>query len=225
MLRFDVQVPVITPRSDPGAIDRAQETGALLVLRDVVAASPGGAAKHWKYAQTREGTYAVFSREPLSRWLEYGTKPHMITRKGAILSGGPRGSKTHSPVVAPGRDWYGPGGKSMRVDYFGETRMMGPRTGRPMLRIPISDSGGKYRFEAGEEGEYTFTPQVHHPGIKPRFYLRTAVQENQMRIANLLEEAARDMISGELGVVPGAGGKGSGRYKLRSGTRFTARIR
>ena len=227
MIKFDVYFPVPQPYHDEGLIRLAVGQGAMKVVEAVVAVSPGRAKLGWKIRFIGQEAAQVYADQnpPLSLWLEYGTKPHTITRHGAILGQG---------VTVPGRELYGPGSgrarrfptsedypinlRSRRLRTGSGKESVGHRTGRPMLRF---ETNREYDRTSGEFfGDVHFAPQVHHPGIKPRFYLREAWQTNQADIINDIRIAARNKISGELGIFPGAGGIGSGRYKIREGGRF-----
>lgn len=233
MLRFNVSFPIPQPHHDPGLIRLAVGRGAQKVVDAVILLSPGRAKLGWKIRFLGNESAQVYADQnpPLSLWLEYGTgkfgtrggigREYFITRHGAVIGKG---------LVAPGRELYGPGSGRARGSMMVTRRsagwvprkfrgkVVGFRTGRPMLRFEtdksLDPSSGLMM------GDVHFAPQVKHPGIKPRYYLREAWQTNQAGIINDIRITARNKISGELGIYPGAGGTGSGRYGIRVGTKF-----
>ena len=232
MIKFDVFFPVPKPYHDEGLIRLAVGQGAMKVVEAVVAVSPGRAKLGWKIRFIGQEAAQVYADQnpPLSLWLEYGTRPHPIDRHGAVPSG----------VTPSGRELFGPGsGRASRKirpeDWQGKRGGKRPRgfvgysTGRPMLRIPRykddpgeSDTSGWWDPRVSYRHRYAFTPHVDHPGIKPRWYLRQAWQANQFEIMDDIKYAARNKITGELGIYPGAGGPGSKRFNVKVGTRFHA---
>ncbi len=216
MLKFDIRVPIITPHSDVGAITRALEKGAELIITEVVINSPGRAAQGWKHRLRGLDAVEVYTNNKISLWLERGTKKHKISVKGRsrIVSIGEGQWRTNSGEGSRfGRTHTEDFGERYGMDrYF--TRSIGARR----------SGGARLRWE-NPPGRVHWAVEVQHPGIQARWYLRDAGQKYQFQIADMLRIAATDKITGELGIVPGAGGAGSGRYAMKKGTRFTARIR
>ena len=218
MLKFNVQIPMITPGTDIDSVERAMRAGANLLKNVVVALTPGSTKLGWKTAALAEGV-RVYTDDMKSVWLEHGTKPHKIRRHGAIDGKG---------FARPGREVFGRGsrykmipGSINRERYY----RVGTATGRVTLRIPIGGGTPSPRFSGARASfnesdfstqSYAFPVEVTHPGITARYYFRQAKEETYLEILNMLEEAATDKITNQLGRVRGAGGTGTGTYLVSS---------